>query len=164
MNVFFTLASFSPFSQFNVQYKMMWQKPIWKRTLNPKWCVAEPEVWVVFLSSNYLWPRTKNEKTFLCHLKLGVSQVRHTITFYTIQILATHVQIYFYGFLILRVFVLIPMRKGEGKDWELYGWCVIIISTLSTHLVFVYILHKSFVKIFTRKGHYYFLKFKVFLS
>lgn len=74
-------------------------KLVWKRTLHPKWFVSEPEVWVVFLSSDYLLPRTKNKKTFFCRLKLVVRQVKHTMTFQAIQVLATHVQKYFRAYL-----------------------------------------------------------------
>lgn len=48
--------------------------------------------------------RTKNMKTFLWHLKLVVPQVKHTMTFQAIQVLATHVQKYFMAYLVLDSF------------------------------------------------------------
>ena len=46
----------------------------------------------------------KNEKTFLWHLKLVVPQVKHTMTFQEIQVLATHVQKYFMAYPVLDSF------------------------------------------------------------
>lgn len=116
MNIFFWLVSFSPLAS-SVFIRKWCDKPVWKRTLNPKWCIAEPEAWGVFLSSDYLLPRTKNKKTLLLYLKLAVPQVRHTKTFQAIQVL-THFQKYFMVYSVLESFSWFLRNREREIIWN----------------------------------------------